>query len=105
MSITTAPTLDELRAAASGECSSATLAHLIGRTKKDESEPSGADADVIVVKRHPNRKRSAVRKDEFAQQYHRNCFYQFRDLCDTKQSFFGIKDDEEPAPAEPEVAE
>ncbi len=99
MSSTTAPTLDELRAIASGNCTSETLAQLIGYMKRDEN---GND-DVIIVNRRPDRRAADERKDEYAQQYHRNCFYQFRNLCDTKGSFFGIKDDEERTPAAPEV--
>lgn len=103
MSNTSAPpTLDELRAAASDACSNVTLEQLIGYKNGDESKHSGSDADdVIVVHRRPARKSNKTRKDEFAQQYHRNCFYQFRNLCDTQQSFFGIKYDAESGSAAP----
>lgn len=95
---TSAPTLEELRSAANTNCTSETLARLAGYIKKKEENNLEKDSedDIIVVKRRTG---PSVPRDEYAQQYRKNCFYQFRHLCDTKQSFFGVDDDEEARPA------
>jgi len=103
MSISNAPSVDMLRAAAEGNCSTRTIAELLGSMQKDlgslpsKEETGGAD-DVIIIKRHSNRKRGQPRNDEYTQQFNRNCFYQFRNLPETRESFFGIQDDDTSSP-------
>lgn len=87
---TSPPTLAQLRAAANSDCTSETLARLAGYKKPD--------GDVIIVKHRSSARRGRndpQPRDEYEQQYHRNCFYQFRNLRDARHLFFGIKDDED----------
>lgn len=101
---TTAPTLAELQQAAGVGCTNDTLRMLHGAAGDGKDATPGDNredvaSDVIVVKRHPDRHNEASQNRAYTQQYNRNCFYQFRNLCDTRQSFFGVNDDGESVPA------
>lgn len=88
--MSTAPSLEEIRASSSHTCTSKTLAHLMGVCEEKE--------DVILVDRKPEIQKTQERDDnlseQYANQFQMNCFYQFRRLRDTKKSFFGIDDDD-----------
>ena len=98
-----APTLTELRRSAASQCTRTSLAQLMGLPAENTNQ------NVIIVnkKDKQSRRRAGIDPEaaEYAQQYHRNCFYQFRDLHDTKESFFGITDDEHDATSPQSAAE
>ena len=98
-----APTSKHLRATMDSFCSKELLSSL-AHTDDDSNGSQQDDADhsqedVIVVDRkskaHRDRDEAERNNYKYAQEFRRNCFYQFKALRDTKGSFFGLNSDEE----------
>lgn len=88
---TEAPTLSELRKLARNKSVKSSIQQLVA---KNDSSSSGHHTDCILVTRKPSFEKSRDSEKrlnaEYAQQFHRNCFSQFRVLEETRESFFGL---------------
>ena len=106
-----APSITELKNTARRRCSAQTLKNLLGRvnnTNRDRksgnddanASSSGStsvgDNGIILVNRRSrtdtNRVDAIRLNNKYAHQYKRNCFYQFRNIRDTRHSYFGLPD-------------
>lgn len=83
-------TLSELRILANDKCVANSIGHLVGAAVQNQTDKD----DYIVVDRKTSKQKILDSEKQlnakYAQQFNRNCFSQFQNLKDTRQSFFGL---------------